>query len=72
MRVNKAILNWRHYCRILYLGNTLHFLSGGKADKTDVAIIFSLSATLLASWAVLVEGRHKKRAKKYVQRMRIR
>ncbi len=43
---------------ILYI-----FLSGGKADKTDVAIIFSLSATMLASWAVLVEGRHKKGAK---------
>ncbi|MFY8001521.1 MAG: hypothetical protein ACOVSW_23205 [Candidatus Kapaibacteriota bacterium] len=43
---------------------TLYVLFGGAAiSKTDVAIIFSLSATLLASWAVLAEGRHKKEAK---------
>jgi hypothetical protein len=46
------------------LGILYIFLSGGNADKTDVAIIFSLSATLLASWAALSEGERKKRTGK--------
>ena len=43
------------------LGIAYVFLSGKAIDKTDVAIIFSLGATLIASWAVLFEEQRKKR-----------
>ena len=38
------------------------FFGGGEFNKTDIAIIFSLSATLLASGTLLYEGQRKKQA----------
>lgn len=48
----------------LVLGILYAIFSEGKTTKTDIAIIFSIASTLLASFAVLYEEQRKKRTGK--------